>query len=99
MKEPFRADGTRHFRFPFIPLLSRIGVENQPWNFDRWSLRRFPFSWRYPRVWSRNSLGKRAVAYQNVPVKRLARLFSHRDVWLYESQQLIFQKRSTRQKT
>jgi len=47
INEPFKADGTRYFRLPFVPLLSRLGVREQPWKFDRWCLRHFPATSRY----------------------------------------------------
>ena len=46
IKEPFKADGTRYFRLPFVPLLLRVGVR-EPWKFDRWCLKRFPAASHY----------------------------------------------------
>jgi SAM-dependent methyltransferase len=48
INEPFKADGTRYFRLPFIPLLSRmLGTHKQFWKIDRWFLQHFPATSHY----------------------------------------------------
>lgn len=39
INKDFKASGTRYFRLPFVPLLSRIpGIRKQLWKMDRWCL-------------------------------------------------------------
>jgi SAM-dependent methyltransferase len=46
--EPFKADGTRYFRLPFVPLLSRMfNTQGQLWKVDRWCLQQLPAASRY----------------------------------------------------
>lgn len=41
--EFFKADGTRYFRLPFVPLLSRMsGIQERLWKIDRWWLQHVP---------------------------------------------------------
>jgi SAM-dependent methyltransferase len=48
IKEPFKSDGTRYFRLPFLPLLSRMdGIRKQLWKLDRWCLKHFPATSHY----------------------------------------------------
>lgn len=47
ISEPFRAEGTRYFRLPIVPLLLRSGLWDRPWEFDRWCLDKFPGASRY----------------------------------------------------
>jgi SAM-dependent methyltransferase len=48
VNEPFKADGTRYFRLPFIPLLSWMaGIQNQLWKIDRWCLQHVLATSRY----------------------------------------------------
>jgi SAM-dependent methyltransferase len=43
INEPFKADGTRYFRLPFVPLLSRMpGFQERLWKVDRWCLQHLP---------------------------------------------------------
>jgi SAM-dependent methyltransferase len=44
---PFKADGTRYFRLPFVPLLSRILGMETLFSLDRWLLRKVPAAGRY----------------------------------------------------
>jgi SAM-dependent methyltransferase len=46
--EPFKVDGTRYFRLPFVPLLSRmLKTQGQLWKLDRWCLRQLPAASRF----------------------------------------------------
>ena len=45
--QPFRADGLRYFRLPFVPLLMRVAPQAALWKTDRWVLRKFPWLERY----------------------------------------------------
>jgi len=48
INELFKADGTRYFRLPFVPLLSRMpGIQEQLWKIDRWCLQHLPATSRY----------------------------------------------------
>ncbi|MHB8216818.1 MAG: class I SAM-dependent methyltransferase [Candidatus Sulfotelmatobacter sp.] len=47
ISEPFKSEGTRFFRLPFVPLLMRSGTWDQLWKFDRWCLNKFPAASRY----------------------------------------------------
>jgi SAM-dependent methyltransferase len=48
INEPFKADGTRYFRLPFIPLLSRLrGIQKQLWKIDRCCLQHLPATSHY----------------------------------------------------
>ena len=48
INDPFKADGTRYFRLPFVPLLSRMpGIREQLWKIDRWCLQHLPATSRY----------------------------------------------------
>lgn len=45
--EPFRAEGLRYFRLPFVPLLQRLGAGGWLWKTDRAIIRRLPRLTRY----------------------------------------------------
>ncbi|MGD1081635.1 MAG: class I SAM-dependent methyltransferase [Candidatus Sulfotelmatobacter sp.] len=48
INEPFKADGTRYFRLPLVPLLSwMLGSQKQLWKIDRWCLQHLPATSRY----------------------------------------------------
>ena len=49
INEPFKADGTRYFRLPFLPLLSgTLGLQGPSlWKIDRWCLQHLPATSRY----------------------------------------------------
>ena len=44
MTQPFRVDGTRYFRLPFVPLLSRLlsSLSRAAWKTSDWIIRHFP---------------------------------------------------------
>lgn len=47
ISESFKADGTRYFRLPFVPLLSPVIAAQRLFNLDRRCLRTFPGIARY----------------------------------------------------
>jgi hypothetical protein len=49
ISEPFRADGTRYLRLPFLPLVSWTLGRQVPslWKIDRWCLQHLPANSRY----------------------------------------------------
>lgn len=47
INEPFRADGTRYFRLPFVPLLSPVISPQRLFKLDRQCLQTFPAASRY----------------------------------------------------
>jgi SAM-dependent methyltransferase len=44
---PFKSEGMRYFRLPFVPLLRRIVARLSLWTFDRWLIRHCPMADRY----------------------------------------------------
>jgi SAM-dependent methyltransferase len=48
ISRPFKAEGTRYFRLPFIPLVLRtIGNSKRSWKIDRWLLNNAPITSHY----------------------------------------------------
>lgn len=45
--QPFRAEGLRYFRLPFVPLLMRVAPQAPLWKTDRWMLRQFFWLQKY----------------------------------------------------
>jgi SAM-dependent methyltransferase len=39
---PFKPEGVRYFRLPFVPLAQRVGARRWPWKIDRRLIRLFP---------------------------------------------------------
>lgn len=52
MTEPFRVEGTRYFRLPFVPLVSRTVPSKSPaaWRADNWCIQHWPGSERFASV-------------------------------------------------
>jgi SAM-dependent methyltransferase len=46
---PFKPEGVRYFRLPFVPLLLRINARASLWRVDRWLIRHCPMVNRYAR--------------------------------------------------
>ncbi len=44
---PFKPEGVRYFRLPFVPLLLRINARASLWRVDRWLIRHCPMVNRY----------------------------------------------------